>query len=204
MRALLLLLSFVFGVTTCCLLLSILAGLEDPDFIVWNPGPRGVLIFYLSIIIVGYSALIFILHKINNQMLVATAVCTFVLSILITPLFIRYSVDISNYFKTPSHKTQTAIREEIQRIIEENDLPYIIDSKESEKQTKYEANRTVIILIKEIEGRIQQKEVGLVLMDRPSAELSLLFFDKDLLESVSVDINKDKSIVHCNPIEFCK
>ncbi|OAB24962.1 hypothetical protein PMSD_28165 [Paenibacillus macquariensis subsp. defensor] len=199
-----LLLSFGVGVTSCSLSINIMAGLEDPEFIVWDPGPGGVLTFYLSIIIIGYSVLMFILNKKNNQRLVMIALYTFLLSLVLTPLYIIYSVDVSNYFKTPSHKTQTAIRKEIQRIIEENDLPYIIDSKESESRTKYEVIRTVILLKKETEGKIQQNEVGLVLRNRLNAELSLVFYDKNQQEYVSVVLNKDKRIVDCNPMEFCK
>lgn len=141
----------------------------------------------------------------KNSELVMIAFFTFIISIIVTPVIIIYSADISRFFRTPpSHKTQMSLQKEIQKIIQENDLPYILDSKESEKQTKKEYTRTVILLRKKTGDKIQQKEVDLVLKNSPSSELRLTFYDKKKKENVTVVLNKDRSIVYCDPIEFCE
>lgn len=105
---------------------------------------------------------------------------------------------------TPSHRTQMSIQREIQKIIQENDLPYTLDSKESEKQTKHEVIRTVILLRKITGDAIQEKEVDLLIKNSPSTNLRLVLYERNQQEHVTVVLNKDRSIYYCEPIEFCK
>ncbi|WP_147385226.1 hypothetical protein [Paenibacillus thiaminolyticus] len=134
-----------------------------------------------------------------------TALFTFIISIIVTPVIIVYSADISRFFRTPpSQKTQMSLQKEIQKIIQENALPYILDSKESENQTKMSIPGLLILLRKKTGDKIEQKEVDLVLKNSPSAKLRLTFYDKNQQEHVTVVLSKDRSIYYCDPIEFCK
>ncbi|MNC30983.1 hypothetical protein D3C75_792860 [compost metagenome] len=105
----------------------------------------------------------------------------------------------------PSHKSQELVREEVRRIIEDNDLPYIIDSKESEEQTKEEVTRHVVLLKKEVKGIVEPMEVELVLKSvssLPNVNLRLVFYDMNKQEPVIVLINIEKEIA-CSPKEYC-
>ena len=205
LKIFLVLVSIGLGLISCALGLNILMSFGEPEFIVYDPGPRGVQCFLLLIIIIAYSVLLFLLNRNKkNSKLVMTALSSFLISFIATPLIIIYSVDIRDFFMTPSHRTQMSIQKEIQKIIQENDLPYKLDSKESEKRTKYEVIHTVIILRKKTVDRIQQKEVDLVINNSPRTKLSFVFYDKNQQELVTVVLNKDRSIVNCDPIEFCK
>lgn len=203
LKILLVLVSIGLGLISCALGLNILISFGEPKY--YNPGPRGIQIFLLSMIIIGYSILLFLLYRNKkNSELAMIALLTFILSIIVTPVIIVYSSDIHDFFMTPSHRTQMSIQREIRKIIQENDLPYTLDSKESEKETKYEVIRTVIILQKTTGDRIQEKEVDLLIKNSPSTNLRLIFYERNQQENVSVVLSKDRSIVDCDPIDFCK
>lgn len=205
LKILLVLVSIGLGVISCGLGVSILMTLGEPGFIVFDSGSRGIQIFLLSMIIIGYSILLFLLYRNKkNSELAMIALYTFILSIIVTPVIIIYSSDIHDFFMTPSHRTQMSIQREIQKIIQENDLPYTLDSKESEKQTKYEVIRTVILLRKITGDTIQEKEVDLLIKNSPSTNLRLVLYERNQQEHVTVVLNKDGSIYYCEPIEFCK
>ncbi|MGG4394348.1 hypothetical protein ABEX25_08610 [Paenibacillus thiaminolyticus] len=206
LKIVLVLVSIGLGVISCALGLNILMSFGQPGFKVYDPGPRGKQIFLLSMIIIAYSILLFLVYRNKkNSEIAMIALFTFIISIIVTPVIIIYSADISRFFRTPpSHKTQMSIQKEIQKIIQENDLPYILDSKESEKQTKNEYTRTVILLRKKTGDKIQQKEVDLVVKNSPSSKLRLTFYDKNQQEDVTVILGKDGGIYYCDPIEFCK
>lgn len=104
-------------------------------------------------------------------------------SFLLSPIYCIYSGDIHHFirsFKVPSHRSQELVREEVRRIIEDNNLPYVIDSKESEERTKIAVTRHMVQLKKEVQGIVEPMEVGLV------------------LKSVSSFPN-----VACDPKEYC-
>ncbi|MCM3338985.1 hypothetical protein M3650_10155 [Paenibacillus sp. MER TA 81-3] len=203
LKILLVLVSIGLGVISCALGLNILISFGGPKY--YNPGPRGIQIFLLSMIIIGYSILLFLLYRNKkNSELAMIALLTFILSIIVTPVISVYSADISRFFRSPpSYKTQMSLQKEIQKIIQENDLPYTLDSKESEKKTKNEYTRTVILLRKKTSDKIQQKEVDLVIKNSPSSALRLTFYDKNQQENVTVILDKDGDIVYCDPLEFC-
>ncbi|MFD3269718.1 hypothetical protein ACE3MS_06110 [Paenibacillus dendritiformis] len=138
LKILLVLVSIGLGVISCGLGVGILMTLGEPGFIVFDSGLRGKQIFLLSMIIIAYSILLFLLYRNKkNSELAMIALYTFIISIIVTPVIIIYSADISRFFRTPpSHKTQMSLQKEIQKIIQENDLPYTLDSKESEKKQK--------------------------------------------------------------------
>ncbi|MFL1674907.1 hypothetical protein ABEV00_13360 [Paenibacillus thiaminolyticus] len=205
LKILLVLVSIGLGVISCGLGVSILMTLGEPGFIVFDSGSRGIQIFLLSMIIIGYSILLFLLYRNKkNSELAMIALYTFILSIIVTPVIIIYSSDIHDFFMTPSHRTQMSIQREIQKIIQENDLPYTLDSKESKKQTKHEVIRTVILLRKITGDTIQEKEVDLLIKNSPSTNLRLVLYERNQQEHVTVVLNKDGSIYYCEPIEFCK
>ncbi|MDG0871978.1 hypothetical protein L5D93_05410 [Paenibacillus thiaminolyticus] len=204
LKILLLLVSIGLGVISCGLGVGILMTLGEPGFIVFDSSLRGKQIFLLSIIIIAYSILLFVLYRKINSELAMTALFTFIIAIIVTPVIIVYSSDIHDFFMTPSHRTQMSIQREIQKIIQENDLPYTLDSKESEKQTKHEVIRTVILLRKITGDAIQEKEVDLLIKNSPSTNLRLVLYERNQQEHVTVVLNKDRSIYYCEPIEFCK
>ncbi|MNW48079.1 hypothetical protein D3C74_254280 [compost metagenome] len=150
-----------------------------------------------------------IYRKTRNKRLIGVPLLAFMSSLFLSPIYSIYSVDIKHYFesfKVPSHKSQELVREEVRRIIEDNDLPYVIDSKESEEWTKNEPKRYVILLKKEVQGNIEPIEVELVLKfisSLPNVEIKLVFYDLNKKENVSIIINKDKEIISCSPKEYC-
>lgn len=195
------LVSIGLGPISFALVMNILISFEKPSF-VYNPGPRGVQCFLLLIIISVYSVYLFLLNRNKkNYYLVMTALCSFLFSFIVTPVFVTYSADIHDFFVKPTHRTQMSIQNEIQKIILENDLPYTLDSKESEKQTTDDV--IVIILRKNNSDKIQQKEVELIINNTPRRKLYFVFYDQNKKENVSVARDKDE-IFDCNPIEFCK
>ncbi|MCM3290246.1 hypothetical protein M3661_08905 [Paenibacillus sp. MER 180] len=198
------LVSIGLGSISFALVINILISFEKPaGFKVYDPGPRGVQCFLLLIIIIAYSVYLFLLNRNKkNYYLVMAALCSFLFSFIVTPFIITYSADIHDFFVKPTHRTQMSIQKEIQKIILENDVPYTLDSKESEKQTTDDV--IVIILRKNNSDKIQQKEVELIIKNSLPRKLIFIFYDRDQKESVSVILNKDKSDVRCDPIEFCK
>ncbi|GAV10135.1 hypothetical protein [Paenibacillus sp. NAIST15-1] len=196
------LVSIGLGPISCALVINILISFGKRPFVVYNPGPRGVQCFLLLIIISAYSVYLFLLNRNKkNYYLVMTALCSFLFSFIVTPVIITYSGDIHDFFVTPTHRTQMSIQNEIQKIIQENDLPYTLGSRESEKQTT--DGVIVIILRKNNSDKIQQKEVELIINNSPRRKLFFVFYDQNQNESVSVARDKDE-IFDCNPIEFCK
>ncbi|WII38708.1 hypothetical protein [Paenibacillus thiaminolyticus] len=205
LKIFLVLISIGLGVISCGLGLNILMSFGQPGFKVYDPGPRGKQILLLSMIIIAYSILLFLVYRNKkNSETAMIALFTFIISIIVTPVIIVYSVDIHDFFMTPSHRTQMSIQGEIQKIIQENNLPYTLDSKESEKQTKHEVIRTVILLRKITGDAIQEKEVDLLIKNSPSTNLRLVLYERNQQEHVTVVLNKDRSIYYCEPIEFCK
>ncbi|NOJ73391.1 hypothetical protein [Paenibacillus alvei] len=205
LKIFLVLVSIGLGLISCALVINILISFGKRPFVVYNPGPRGVQCLLLLLIIIAYSVLLFLLYRNKkNSKLVKTALSSFLISFIVTPFIITYSGDIHDFFVTPTHRTQMSIQKEIQKIIQENDLPYTLDSKESEKRTKYAVIHTVILLIKNNNSKILQKEVEIIIKNSPNTNLSFVFKDQNQKEFVTVFLNKDKSNVRCNPIEFCK
>ncbi|MNW57604.1 hypothetical protein D3C74_354220 [compost metagenome] len=204
--------SFLSGILGFCLFFNVLAGIDNrgSGFSVYKPTPLGSTLFYLIILIFGFSLLsIKIYKKTRNRRLIEIALLACLSSFFLTPIYSIYSVDIHNFirsFKVPSHQSQELVREGVRQIIESNDLPYVIDSKESEERTKEEPQRYVVLLKKEVQGRIEPMEVELVLKSissLPNVELKLVFHNLNEKENVSIILNKDKEIKSCSPKEYC-
>ncbi|WP_374020591.1 hypothetical protein ABU162_13925 [Paenibacillus thiaminolyticus] len=178
LKIVLVLVSIGLGVISCGLGVGVLMTLGESGFIVFDSGLR------------RKQILLFVLYRKINSELAMTALFTFIISIIVTPVIIVYSSDIHDFFMTPSHRTQMSIQREIQKIIQENDLPYTLDSKESEKQTKHEVIRNVILLRKITGDTIQEKEVDLLIKNSPSTNLRLVLYERNQQEHVTVVLNK--------------
>ncbi|MBP1904776.1 hypothetical protein J2Z32_001400 [Paenibacillus turicensis] len=191
--------SFIGGVYFCALLIFILIGLPGGDIPFGFSWKSVIYICMLSLI---YGISLRILYIKVGHKIVKLSICIFIAGVVFGPAILTNSTNIINFFRTPSHHTQLELKNEIQKIISRNDLPYRIDSKESEERTKYEVIRTVILMVREQDGQIKKNEVKTLANEVKIPNIRLVLFDKSFKDSIDIIVDEDRSI-RCDPSEFC-
>ncbi|GIO35816.1 hypothetical protein J41TS12_06770 [Paenibacillus antibioticophila] len=210
--------NLVSGALAFFLLFNVLVALENSGGgpIALIPAPLDRTLPFLIILILGITLLtIRTFKRTQNKRLLKAGLVALTSSFVLSLIFSIYSADIMrdlkslmtlSYQNPPSYQSQELVRGGLRQIIEDNELPYVIDFQDSEDQTLDEVVRHVVILVKEVENsNIAISEVETVLESvsvLPKEEMKLLFFNLDKEERVTVMISKDRDI-SCSPSDYC-
>ncbi|OAB42659.1 hypothetical protein [Paenibacillus glacialis] len=205
-RILLLISSSVLGVVSYFLILNIIFTIGDREsvFTQRNPIVTVTSILLLLIIIVSYIVLFIRPSKRGNEKFIIINIVVYFFFLISTPYFQTLKLEISHYLKTPSSQAQQDIIKSFGLELKKNQLPYEIDSKLSEKRTHEEIIRHVVILNKNVEGKIKKSEIDAILSKTPNINLKLRIYDKNKQEYVSIIIDEYRNIIYCNPVDFCE
>ncbi len=159
--------------------------------------PRVIIL--IVIVIVYYYFLRWRHEKVNTDMVLLN-ITLFVLFLFISP-FLMTSLNKLVSLPFPSQINNTV--EEITTILEQKQLPFEIDIKESKKQTYKYGVRVTIILVKTQQGELLKSEIDTLLRSLPTKELHITFYSRNRETFLGIVINKEKTIVGCSPYEMC-
>ncbi|MGP0587079.1 hypothetical protein [Paenibacillus timonensis] len=159
--------------------------------------PRVIIL--IVIVIVYYYFLRWRHEKVNTDMVLLN-ITLFVIFLFISP-FLMTSLNKLVSLPFPSQINNTV--EEITTILEQKQLPFEIDIKESKKQTYKYGVRVTIILVKTQQGELLKSEIDTLLRSLPAEELHITFYSRNRETFLGIVINKEKSIVGCSPYEMC-
>ncbi|MEO2206720.1 hypothetical protein ABGV42_23685 [Paenibacillus pabuli] len=184
------------GIFAYLIMLLMLSG--DGGFLIFDVPPASQTLVYLSLTLLPFVVAVYILHKRKQRVLIGTIIVSFIASIIIPN-----QSAILDFFKTPSKHVQSEIRSQVQRIIDQQHLSYVIDQKESKSWTNDEVIRTVVYLRKIKEGDIEKKEVKPFVNTTFEMDVKLVFNDQFMVNYVTVVIDKGKE-VDCTNESYCK
>lgn len=184
-------------------LLILLLSMEDGGFRVFIGPPKSETLLKLVLIVLPFVVAVYVLNKKKQHVIKKTIIASFVASFVMSFILIPYQSAILDFFKTPSKHVQSEIQSQVQHIIDEQQLPYVIDQKESESWTDDEVIRTVVYLRKIKAGDIEKNEVKPFVNTTFETDVKLVFNDQLLVSYVTVFIDKGKE-VDCTNDSYCK
>ncbi|BBI33162.1 hypothetical protein KCTCHS21_25610 [Cohnella abietis] len=157
-------------------------------------------ILLLFMLITGYAISLCLLYKKNNFGVLLNLV-VYIFFIFAAPTIMsKYETFIS----TPSVKEQRKIINLVSDEIKTLNLPYSIDFDQSHKDTKRYGGRVAVILIKTVDGDVQEGEVDSILSNIPAGEVVLTIYSKNKDNFIALALDENRRIKQCVPYEICK
>lgn len=154
----------------------------------------------LIVIVIAYYYFLRWQHEKVKADMVLLNITLFVLFLFISPFLIT-SLNKLVSLPFPSQINNTV--EEITAILEQKQLPFEIDIKESRKQTYENGVRVTIILVKTQQGELLKSEIFTLLRSLPTEELNITLYSRNREAFLGIVINNEKSILGCSPFEMC-
>lgn len=177
--------------------------MEERGVRVFIGPPKSETLLKLVLIVLPLVVAVYVFNKKKQHVIKKTIIASFVASFVMSFILIPYQSAILDFFRTPSKHVQSEIQSQVQHIIDEQQLPYVIDQKESESWTDNEVIRTVVYLRKIKAGDIEKNEVKPFVNTTFEADVKLVFNDQLLVSYVTVFIDKGKE-VDCTNDSYCK
>ncbi|QKS58644.1 hypothetical protein HUB98_22050 [Paenibacillus barcinonensis] len=184
-------------------LLILILSVDGGGFRIFIGPPKSQTLLILALILLPFVIAVYILNKKKQNAIKKTIIASFVASFVMSFILIPYQSAILDFFKTPSKHVQSEIRSQVQQVIDRNQLPFVIDQKESESWTDDEVVRTVVYLRKIQEGDIEKNEVRAFIGTAFETDVKLVFNDQLVVNYVTVIIDKGKE-VDCTNESYCK
>ncbi|OMD48439.1 hypothetical protein BSK56_11745 [Paenibacillus borealis] len=152
--------------------------------------------------------LLFIIHSIknNNQNLMIICFIISIVFFLVAPLVLGWISNVDDYFHKVSIESNDKFINKIQADINNQHIPYLIDSQTSEERVKELKTYYVVVLVKQSEGAITKDEVEFfvdVAKSKKFKKVSLLFYDLSKANYIKIFVHYEKGITYCYPNDEC-
>lgn len=185
------------------LLLILLLSIDDGGFRIFIGPPKSETLLKLALILLPFVVAVYVLNKKQQHAIKKTIIASFVASFVMSFILIPNQVAILDFFRTPSKHVQSEIRSQVQQVIDRNQLPFVIDQKVSERQTKDEAIRTVVYMNAITEGDLQKNEIRPLVSMSFETDVRIVIINKADVNHVSIVIDKGKEVT-CSDEFFCR
>ncbi len=189
----------VFAYFLFILLLSI----DDGGFRIFIGPPKSETLLKLALILLPFVVAVYVLNKKQQHAIKKTIIVSFVASFVMSFILIPYQSAVFDFFRTPSKHVQSEIQSQVQHIIDEQHLPFVIDQKESEGRTDHEVIRTVVYMRKIQEEDIEKNEVKPFVNTTFETDVKLTFRGQAEDNYVTVVIDRGKEI-YCTNESYCR
>lgn len=160
------------------------------------------LLLTLATSIVHIVTLILVRKKFSAGFLVFNALI-FVILLVNGPRVQFLEMQLIDYLKTPTIFSQNKMIKEVQREIDLNQLPFVIDIKKSKRLT-YQNRDIVIVLEKSKIEELQKEEFDQIRAGMYSRKISLVFSDNSGERVIRIKLKRDQTIEYCSPELTCK
>ncbi|MDT0121142.1 hypothetical protein Q9R46_00690 [Paenibacillus sp. RRE4] len=184
-------------------LLILLLSIDNGGFRIFIGPPKSETLLKLALIILPFVVAVYVLNKKQQHVIKKTIIASFVASFVMSFILIPNQVAILDFFRTPSKHVQLEIQSQVQQIIDKQQLPYVIDQKESESWTDDEVIRTVVYLNKTLPGELKKEEVKPFLGTTFETNVLLVFNDKREGELFKIVIDKGEES-GCSNESLCR
>lgn len=180
-------------------ILTLLGGLYG-----WHSN-RIAALFALSLTLatsmVHIVTLILVRKKFSSAFLVFN-VLIFVVLLVNGPRVQFLEMQLIDYMKTPTIFSQNKMIKEVQREIDLNQFPFVIDIKKSKRLT-YQNRDIVIVLEKNKIEELQKEEFDQIRAGMYSRKIILVFSDNSGEMIIRIKLNTDQTIEYCSPELTC-
>lgn len=180
-------------------ILTLLGGLYG-----WHSN-RIAALFALSLTLatsmVHIVTLILVRKKFSAGFLVFNALI-FVILLMNGPRVQFLEMQLIDYLKTPTIFSQNKMIKEVQREIDLNQLPFVIDIKKSKRLT-YQNREIVIVLEKSKIEELQKEEFDQIRVGMYSRKIILVFSDNSGEKVIRIELKRDQTIEYCSPELIC-
>lgn len=183
------------------ILLLMLSG--DDGLIIFDVPPASHTLLYLVLTLLPFVVAVYVLNKKEKSGIIGTIIVSFIASVVMYFIVVPNQSAILDFFRTPSKHVQSEIQSQVQHIIDEQQLPFVIDQKESESWTDDEVIRTVVYMRKIQEGDIEKNEVKPFVNTTFETDVKLTFWGRSEDNYVTVVIDRGKEI-DCTNESYCR
>lgn len=144
---------FNFFLVALCGILGGISSFVIGNILLSRYSPRsflvGLIIVLLIVLLLFIATLRYQAKKTNSETLVPLSIAVFVIFLFFAPAIVN---KLDYYLSIPSVKEQNQVIREVSNIISQNNIPYIVDKKETKEKTKKHGLRVDIVLVKTEKG----------------------------------------------------
>ncbi|WP_044479579.1 hypothetical protein [Paenibacillus antibioticophila] len=155
----------------------------------------------LATSMVHIVTLILVRKKFSAGFLVFNALI-FVILLVNGPRVQFLEMQLIDYLKTPTIFSQNKMIKEVQREIDLNQLPFVIDIKKSKRLT-YQNREIVIVLEKSKIEELQKEEFDQIRAGMYGRKIILVFSDNSGERVIRIELKRDQTIEYCSPELIC-